>query len=210
MGNKKVKCMIVSGAPDDDYEFLKEKLNETSYIIAADSGYLKCVKAGIVPDLIIGDFDSSPVPEVDTEILQLPAEKDDTDTFYCVKKAIELGYSDIEILCAIGNRADHNYSNMLCLDYCKKNNVKCSITNLRNKLQLVDHEIIIDDSKYKYFSLFAFLGSVSGLSIKDAYYELDDVDMKPYEQYAQSNCFKGKPAKITVKKGTILLIQSND
>ena len=210
MGNKKVKCIIVSGAPDDDYEFLKEKLNDGAYIIAADSGYLKCIKVNVIPDLIIGDFDSSPIPDVNTEIMKLPAEKDDTDTFYCVKKAIELGFKEIEILCAIGNRADHNYSNMLCLDYCRKNSVKCSISNRRNRLQLVDNEISIDDSEYKYFSLFAFLGDVSGLSIRDAYYELNHVDMKPYEQYAQSNCFKGKPVTISVCKGTILLIQSND
>ncbi|MDE6110983.1 MAG: thiamine diphosphokinase, partial [Eubacterium sp.] len=179
-------------------------------IIAADSGYLKCVKVNVIPDLIIGDFDSSPIPDIDTEILQLPAEKDDTDTFYCVKKATQLGFKEIEILCAIGNRADHNYSNILCLDYCRKNNVQCTISNRKNKLQLVDSEITIDDCEYKYFSLFAFLGDVSGLSIQDAYYELDCVDMKPYEQYAQSNCFKDKPVKISVQKGTILLIQSND
>ncbi|MDE5604239.1 MAG: thiamine diphosphokinase [Eubacterium sp.] len=210
MGNKKVKCMIVSGAPDDDYEFLKEKLNENAYIIAADSGYLKCVQVGVVPNLIMGDFDSSPIPEIKTEIIRLPAEKDFTDTFYCLRKAIELGFEEIEILCAIGNRADHNYSNMLCLDYCLKNKVKCSIINRRNKLQLVDKEIVIDDCVYKYFSLFAFLGAVQGLSINGAYYELDCVDMMPYEQYAQSNCFKGVPVKISVQKGVILLIQSND
>lgn len=210
MGNKKVKCIIVSGAPDDDYDFLKEKLKKESYIIAADSGYLKCIKVNVIPDLIIGDFDSSPIPDVDTEIIRLPAEKDDTDTFYCVKKAIELGFKEIEILCAIGNRADHNYSNMLCLEHCRANGIKCSIVNRRNKLQLVDNEIMIDDSEYKYFSLFAFLGDVVGLSIKDAYYELDNTDMKLYEQYAQSNCFKDKPVRISVKKGTILLIQSND
>ena len=210
MGNKKNKCIIVSGAPDDDYDFLKEKLNDEAYIIAADSGYLKCVKVGVIPNLIMGDFDSSPIPEIEAEIIRLPVEKDFTDTFYCVRKAIELGYKEIEILCAIGNRADHNYSNMLCLDYCRKINVKCCIINRRNKLQLVNDEIIIDDFEYKYFSLFAFIGSVNGLSIKDAYYELDDVNMMPYEQYAQSNCFKGKPVKISVKKGTILLIQSND
>ena len=96
MGNKKVKCIIVSGAPDDDYDFLKEKLKKESYIIAADSGYLKCIKVNVIPDLIIGDFDSSPIPDVDTEIIRLPAEKDDTDTFYCVKKAIELGFKEIE------------------------------------------------------------------------------------------------------------------
>ncbi|MDE5670263.1 MAG: thiamine diphosphokinase, partial [Eubacterium sp.] len=184
MGNKKVKSIIVSGAPDDDYDFLKERLKAESYIISADSGYTKCVKVHVIPDLIIGDFDSSPIPEAETEIIRLPAEKDDTDTFYCVKKAVELGYKEIEILCAIGNRADHNYSNMLCLDYCSKNGVKCSIVNRRNKLRLVDNEIMIDDSEYKYFSLFAFLGDVKGLSIKDACYELDSTDMKPYEQYA--------------------------
>lgn len=210
MGNKKVKCIIVSGAPDDDYDFLKERLKAESYIIAADSGYTKCVKVHVIPDLIIGDFDSSPIPDVNTEIVKLSAKKDDTDTFYCVKKAIEIGYREIEILCAIGNRADHNYSNMLCLDYCNRNGVKCSIVNRRNKLQLVDNKVMIDDREYKYFSLFAFLGDVEGLSIKDACYELDKVCMKPYEQYAQSNCFKGVPVKISVDKGTILLIQSND
>lgn len=210
MGNKKVKCSIVSGAPDDDFDFLKEKLSEESYIIAADSGYLKCMEANVIPDLIIGDFDSSPLPDMDTEIMKLPVEKDFTDTFYCVRNAVELGFKEIEIFCAIGNRADHNYSNMLCLDYCRRNNVKCSIINRQNRLQLVNHKIIIDDSEYKYFSLFAFLGDVSGLSINGAYYELDNTDMKPYEQYAQSNCFKGCPVTISVCKGTILLIQSND
>ena len=52
MGNKKTKCIIVSGAPDDDFDFLKEKLDDSAYIIAADSGYLKCIKVGVVPNLI--------------------------------------------------------------------------------------------------------------------------------------------------------------
>lgn len=210
MGDKKVNCIIVSGAPDEDIEYLKKKLTSSAYIIAADSGYLKCLEAGFIPDLIIGDFDSSTQPEINTEIIKLPAEKDDTDTFYCVKKALEMGFEEIEILCAIGDRADHNYSNMLCLEYCRRHNIKCSISNARNKLQLVNDVIVIDDSEYKYFSLFAFLSNVSGLSIKGAYYEVNQIDMKPYEQFAQSNCFKGEKVEISLKSGTILLIQSND
>lgn len=210
MGNKKVKCFIVSGAPDEDYDYLKKKLNQDAYIIAADSGYLKCMKAGMIPDLIIGDFDSSEPPQLNTEIITLPAEKDFTDTFICVKKAVEMGFSEIELLCAIGSRADHNYANMLCLDYCNKHHVKCLISNRCNKLQLVNTEVSFDNSEYKYFSVYAFLGPVKGLTIKDAYYEVSDIDLMPYDQFAQSNCFKNKPAKIFVKSGTILLIQSND
>lgn len=211
MGKKKIKCIIVSGAPDDDYDFLKTRLNCDAYVIAADSGYIKCMKAGVKPDLIIGDFDSSKYPEFEAEIIKLQPEKDFTDTFTCVRKAVSLGFSEIELLCAIGNRADHNYANMLCLDYCRKNHVHCTIVNRYNKMQLADSEIILDNREYEYFSVYAFLGAVNGLSIKDAYYELDNIDLMPYEQFTQSNCFKGdKPVKISVKNGIILLIQSND
>ncbi len=211
MGNKKIKCVIVSGAPDQDYDFLKNRLHEGAYIIAADSGYLKCIKAGFVPDLIIGDFDSSEYPEMDTEIIRLPAEKDFTDTFTCVKKAVDMGFSEIELLCAIGNRADHNYANMLCLDYCRKHNVKCVISNRHNRIQLVKNEITINGSEYKYFSVYAFLGTVEGLTIKDAYYAVNHIALQPSDQFAQSNCFKNNmPVKISVQSGIILLIQSND
>ena len=132
MGNEKIGCKIVSGAPDGNIDYLRIKLSGNPFVIAADSGYVNCLKAGVIPDLIIGDFDSSEMPSLKTEIIKLPVEKDDTDTFYCVKEAVRRGFVDIEILCAIGDRADHNYSNMLCLEYCRQNKVKCAISNKKN------------------------------------------------------------------------------
>ena len=122
-----------------------------------------------------------------------------------------MGFSEIEILCAIGSRADHNYANMLCLDYCRKHKVQASVVNRRNKLFLIDNEAVIDNAEYAYFSVYAFLGAVEGLTIQDAYYEVNNIQLQPYDQFAQSNCYKNnKPVKIFVKSGTILLIQSND
>ena len=210
MGDQKVKCVIVSGAPDNDIQFLKSKLDRSAFIIAADSGYRNCLKAGIIPDLIIGDFDSSPCPQFGNRVIRLPVEKDDTDTFYCVKEAVNRGYSEIELLCAIGDRVDHTYSNILCLEYCRQNGVKCAIINAKNKIQIVENEIEFAEEGYHYFSVFAFLGSAKGVSIKGAYYEADNVDIEPWEQFAQSNHFNGKKVKITVNEGKILLIMSND
>ena len=210
MGDQKVKCIIVSGAPDSDVQFLKGKLNRSAFIIAADSGYKNCLKAGLIPDLIIGDFDSASCPEFRNRIIRLPIEKDDTDTFYCVKEAVKRGFSEIELLCAIGSRADHTYSNILCLDYCRRNSVKCTIANAKNRIQLVENEIEIDDSEYEFFSVFAFLGEAKGVSIKGAYYEANNVDMSMSDQFAQSNHFDGGKVRISVREGIILLIQSND
>ena len=45
-------CCIVGAGPSELYTV------KDAYIIAADAGIEKLNKAGIVPDMIIGDFDS--------------------------------------------------------------------------------------------------------------------------------------------------------
>lgn len=209
MGNKKMKCSIISGAPNCDVEFLKNSVDRNSFIICADSGYRHCIEAEITPDIVIGDFDSSPVPE-GIKCIKLPAEKDDTDTFYTIKYAINKGYSEIEIFNAVGNRFDHTYSNMICLYYCKAHNIKASVIDRYNKLVLPDKKFIINNSVYKYFSLFALGGEVTELTIKNAAYELENVNLSPFDQYTQSNTFKGCDVEISFTEGNLLLVQSND
>lgn len=209
MGIEKVKCSIISGSTENDYDYLINNVNKDSFIIAADSGYLKCQSAGLTPDLIIGDFDSSKKPEADCEIICLPVEKDDSDTFYCVKEAHRRGFSEIEIFNAIGDRIDHTYSNILCLQYCLENNIKANIRNRKNKIKFVSDEITINDSEYKYFSVFSY-SDFSIISIENAYYPLDNYRLNRFEQIGQSNHFKNSDVKIKIKNGTIILIQSND
>lgn len=209
MGTQKIKCTVISGAPDCDIDFLRDNIDRDSYIICADSGYVHCVKAGIKPDIVIGDFDSSYAPE-GIEFIRLPAEKDDTDTFYAIKYAIHLGYRKIEIFNAAGSRFDHTYSNMLCLAYCRNHNINASIIDLNNKLTMIDKKFVINNDNYKYFSVFAIGSDVIGLNIKNAYYELENTNLSPFDQYTQSNTFKGMDVEISYESGNLLLVQSND
>ncbi len=61
MVNSTSRCVIISASPELDSEFLKTKINSDDYIICADGGADKLIPIGIVPDLIIGDFDSSDI-----------------------------------------------------------------------------------------------------------------------------------------------------
>ncbi len=210
MGIKEIKCTIISGAPNNDNEFLKTNVDESSFIIAADSGYKKCISAGIKPNLIIGDFDSSAYPNENCEIIHLPVEKDDTDTFYCVKEAVRRGFKQIEIYNAIGDRVDHTYANMLCLVYCLKKGVKVFIKNKKNKIFFVDDEVYLDNGEYEYFSVFSFTEKSEGVTIKDSYYQVENITLNNYDQFGESNHFDGKTVKISVKKGILIVIQSND
>ena len=74
-------------------------------IIAADGGYDHIKKAGIVPDIIIGDMDSlddKSKTDVsclhnDIEIYRLPVEKDDTDMLAAIRIGLDKGYKDFII-----------------------------------------------------------------------------------------------------------------
>lgn len=210
MGEKIKSCIIISGAPEDDFSYYGLYLDTDKFIICADSGYKKCFSLSIKPDLIIGDFDSADMPDADCEIISLQVRKDDTDTFHCVKEAIARGFNDILILGGIGSRLDHTYSNILSVNYCFERNINCALINKHNKISVISGRTVIDNSVYKHFSLFALFDKCEGLSINNSLYELDNIVLDPSEQFTQSNGFKDDTCEIVIKKGKLLLIQSND
>ena len=212
---EKVKCTIVSGAPNDCADFLKENIDRESFIIAADSGYKKLLAAGIMPDLIIADFDSSEKPEnLGCEIITFPSEKSYTDTFNCVIYAVQNGFIEIEIFNAVGSRFDHTYGNVLCLEYCRQNGVKCTVVDEHNRLRLIEKEYTFK-ADYKYFSLFAFLSDCKGVRIKGAkygadWYNKESLSIKMGEQTALCNCVSDGECTVTLESGVLLLCESND
>ena len=136
MGKEIKKCLIISGAPESEIEYYNDYV-DGRFVISADSGYSKCAKLGIKPDLIIGDFDSSDVPDTAIKTIILPVRKDDTDTFFAVKYAIKQGFNDLVIFGGIGSRFDHTYCNVLALNYCFERNVKAVLINKNNKIELL-------------------------------------------------------------------------
>lgn len=78
-------------------ELFKSELSDDDFVICADGGYIYAQRFGIKPQLIVGDFDSSTMPDTDVPTIALPTEKDDTDTIYAIKQGISRGY---ETLCS--------------------------------------------------------------------------------------------------------------
>ena len=113
-------CAIISGgeySPMDD-------IKAAEYIIACDRGYSYAKRSGIVPDLLLGDFDSytGKLPE-GAAVERLPREKDDTDTMHAVRRALELGFTRISLYCALGGRLDHMLANLQAASYAAERGV---------------------------------------------------------------------------------------
>lgn len=195
------QCVIISAMPVS--EKLKRYMKEDAFVIAADAGWVQAKALGVVPNLIVGDFDSSPRPNI-SQVIILPSEKDDTDTMYAARKALEFGYTEVVILGALGGRLDHTMANMQVLLFLTQNGVQA---------KMIDETVVVGCHgpgvwHYKKvenatFSFFAASDSVEGICLRGLYYPLEDVAVSTVFPIGISNKFVNEVAEVSVRKGYI-------
>ena len=213
------ETIIITGGNIKE-EFLKKVFLENKYenIIASDKGLEALDKLGLKPNYIIGDFDS--INEeilskylLDKEIktIKLNPEKDYTDTHMALKLAIELKSTNIIIVGAIGSRIDHTIANIHILKEALDKNIKCSIINENNKIQLINKDTTIErNENFRYISLIPLTTKVCGITLKGFKYGLINATLEIGKSLGVSNEQTKELAIIEIKEGILLLIQSRD
>ena len=89
---------------------------EGSLVIAADSGWEHAMASGRRPHVLVGDMDSiSPAHLADaialgTEVIEHPADKDETDTELALALAVGRGARRITVIAGGGDRPDHVFA----------------------------------------------------------------------------------------------------
>lgn len=186
-------------------------------IIVADKGLEILNKLNIVPNCIIGDFDSvnesvlNKYKEKNIEIVKLNPEKDYTDTHMALKLAIELKSNQIYIIGALGGRVDHSLANIHILKEALDNNIECKIINKNNEIQLITKGINkIKSSNYKYISLMPLTTEVTGITLNGFKYALDNATLEIGHSIGVSNEIVSDEAEIVIKTGILIMIQARD
>lgn len=214
-----VKTLIVSGGNVEEECFNKiYQSNKFEYIIASDKGLETLDKYNVLPNYIIGDFDS-----IDKNILnkyinnkeiatrELNPEKDYTDTHMAIKLAIELNSTDITILGAIGTRIDHTIANVHILKETLEKGIDSRIVDNRNEIQLIDKKTVLEiDKCYKYISLIPLTTKARGITLKGFKYPLSNASLEVGHSIGISNEQCEKKAEIDIKKGILIVIKSKD
>ena len=208
MGTQGKKCVIVSAGEMNSNVFEKIDIDSDDVIIACDGGYDSCLKYGVMPNILLGDFDSvkSKLPE-DIEKITLNCEKDDTDTLSAVKLMLEKGFTDILITGALGGRIDHTMANLQTLLYIDENGGIGRICGDREDIRLISNETaVIKSDKTKTLSIFTPDEKAEGVNIKNAKYCVSDFTMKNSFPIGVSNEFTDEDAVISVKNGRLFII----
>ena len=181
--------------------------NADDLVIAADAGYLNLQKAGITPDVIIGDSDSAEKPETDAQVEAFPVLKDDTDTMLAIRYGFRSGYNRFEIYGGIGGeRTDHTVANIQSLAYIAEHGGSGTLIGENERFTVIKNSsVTLHSEKGKTLSVFAYGGIAEGVSIKGAVYESDSLELSPFFPLGVSNKFKEDTATVGVKKGYILI-----
>lgn len=202
------RCVIIGGADIGNYDFIRERISTDDYFIFCDSGLKHQEKLGVTPNLIIGDFDSYEKPQVKIETIVLPCEKDDTDTVFAVKEAVNRGFDDFLLIGAVGGRLDHTLCNVSILLKLYSIGKTAVIIDDYSDMQIVGRKTAFVDDSYAFFSLVNITGNAKGITVRNAKYPLKNAEITCDYQYGVSNePLKGKITEITVKDGELLLIK---
>ena len=211
--------IITGGSICDDFGIEIYRSEKWDTVISADSGLNFCYRTGIVPDLILGDFDSASAEiykyykeRFTDRIKKFPVRKDGTDTELAVLAAIEEGSKEITILGATGTRLDHILANIQVMKGALESGVNCVITDPHNRVRLIDKDLTIEKEKQfgDYISLIPFTKEVRGLTLKGFSYCLDNYTLRSGNSLGVSNYITDDRAQITLKEGILIVIESRD
>lgn len=202
------RCVIVGGADIHNYEYIRSRLRPGDFFIFCDSGLKHLEYLQVAPGLIVGDFDSHENPHMDVETIVLPCEKDDTDTVFAVKEAIQRGFTDFLLIGVIGARLDHTLGNTSILLYLDSLGKTGYIIDDFSEMEIVSNKPAYVSDAYAFFSLLNITGTARGITIEHAKYPLNGEAITCEYQYGISNeVVSGETATITVADGRLLLIK---
>ena len=211
------RCVIISAGKIHDYERARSFLQSGDFFIFCDGGLAHAAGLGIEPDLIVGDFDSCEPSDLSKytgssgqpEIIKLPREKDDTDTLFATKLALERGYDNFLFLGAMGGRFDHALGNVSILLYLDGLGKEALLADDYSTMQIAGKKPFYIVDKCSYFSVMTIAGDVSGVNIKNAKYPLVNASLSADFQLGISNeVLPGQTAEVSVEHGRVLIVIS--
>lgn len=200
-------CYIVGAG---ECHHLDIKSNTDDLIIAADGGYKYLIDAKIVPDVIIGDFDSLGEIPNGENVVKLNPIKDITDMNAAVEVGIDRGFTEFHLYGACGGRIDHTLANIQLIAFLSSKKMKAFIHDGETVITAVCNGSIKFTKDYKgYISVFSHTDKCTGVSLKGLKYTLDNAILSNIFPLGVSNEFIGTESEITVENGTVLIVYKN-
>lgn len=210
-----MKTMIIGNGEINDYDIIREYFDD-AYIIACDGGIRHCRAMMIMPNVMVGDFDSANKEDADffdnlgVLKIEYPVKKDKTDMEIAIDLAIEKNSDEIYIVGGLGSRFDHSLANVHILLRPVRLGIRACLLDEHNIITLVEDSIDIVGEKGQTVSLIPLTTKVNGITTENLDYILNNDTMEIGHSLGVSNTMTTDTATVSVCEGILILIMSRD
>ena len=198
------RCVIFTARCEGDPR-LAYAPRADDFVLCADGGWQIAARAGVTPNLILGDFDSSEAPP-GAAAERFPVEKDDTDTMLCLKRGLSMGYGEFVIVGGFGGRLDHTLANLQTLLYARTRHARAELTDGVSWARVLVNESIAVPRRPGHLSVFSMGDECRGVTLRGTKYPAEDVTLTHAFPLGVSNSFAADVAEISVEEGALLVM----
>ena len=193
------------------------KLSKSTKIIAVDGGAQHCIGIGIIPDVLIGDFDSV-TPDTldvlksgDVEIIRHPEDKNETDLELAISYAVRMGAAKITLFGLLGGRWDMSFANILLLASPHYSRVEFHVIGDHLEIFILrgGESVTLGGKLSDLVSVLSLRGNALGVTYKGLLWALDNAELPFGSPLGISNQMVKDEATISLKTGTLLIFHSS-
>lgn len=196
-------------------ERVKEIIRPGDVILAADGGARHCLRLNLVPEQVIGDFDSLSEAEIDqlqaagATISRHPRRKDETDLELALCQAMERHPEAILIFGALGARWDMSFSNLLLLAEPKFSAPTIQLLHGHQTISLLrsGQTLTLEGQPGDTVSLIPLRGDANGITTQGLEYTLSDGTLRFGASRGVSNVMQAERANVQLDQGLLVVVQ---
>lgn len=192
----------------------KKIITKDDYIVCADGGVKRVIRIGLIPHVIIGDFDSIPgdlrnkLSQYKIDWVKYPEKKDKTDFELAIDFVLKKKYKNIIIFGLLGDRLDHFLANIFLLEkiHTQNNSLKIKIIEGNKEAVFVNKELELKGNIGDLVSLIPLNNTIDDIKLYGLEYQLNNKPLLFGSTRGVSNTMTKKSAKIIIKKGIALIV----
>jgi thiamine pyrophosphokinase len=191
-------------------------IDEADYILAADAGIEHCLNHKIIPDLVVGDFDSASSRSIEIarklnwNIETFPKEKDKTDGELALLKALEWKAKKIWIVGGLSgkDRFDHGIGNIFLLTSERLESTLISMIDGNREIHILRsrQSIQLEGEIGDTISMISVELETQGVTSWGLKYDLLGISLSRGSTRGISNSFVWAKAEVSISKGLLLII----
>jgi thiamine pyrophosphokinase len=201
-----MRAVVFANGVIRETHLVKNLLTEKDFIVSADGGLGYIRSLNLIPQLVVGDFDSINGDDIeflnnyDVEILKFPTDKDQTDLEIALRELVKRDYKDILVIGALGGRIDQTLANFGLISTISNDDVRIEFDDGQEHIMLIRNSQLFYGKKGDTVSLIPLCSPAKGI--------LTNESLLPDQTRGISNMMMGEIAEINITSGTVLCIHT--